>query len=95
MFDTKQKEPHTFTLPSSNTEVEPLDFAILICGGMLEFAVTQVAFEALLEGLDVYILVDKVATSQPAYLDHFINRLRHRSAQFLTSQQAEFELNLR
>ena len=94
VFDAAQNSTIDFELPPIDQDIQRVDYSLLICGGMLEFSVTHAAFEALLEGLEVYILADQIATSQPAYIDHFTNRLRHRSAQFVTSQQAEFEMRI-
>jgi nicotinamidase-related amidase len=66
--------------------------AILLMGALLEGAVTQIALSTLLEGYDVYVCVDQVATADLAREALFLERIRSCAGHIVTSRQVLLEL---
>lgn len=64
---------------------------LLLAGGLLEGAVTQVAVSALLDGFDVFVIADLCCTAEPEYFDLFRDRIRDCGATFVTAKQVILE----
>lgn len=65
---------------------------LVLAGGLLEGAVTQVALSALVEGFDVFIAADLVWTAEPEREQLFFNRISAGCGVILTRRQILLEL---
>jgi len=65
---------------------------LLIGGGLLEGAVTQIALSALVDGFDVFIGADLVWTAEPGREPLFFDRITHCCGHVLTRRQILLEL---
>lgn len=80
-------------LDSLTQEISRLQRSTLIIAGqLLESAVTQIAIFSLLEGYDVYVCIDLIASEEPEHTMVFLNRIRDCAGQTLTSRQLVREL---
>jgi len=66
--------------------------SLILVGGLLEGAVTQIALSALLEGYDIYVCADLVASAEPAREYIFLQRLRFCAGHIVTARQIILEL---
>ncbi|MEM6411963.1 MAG: isochorismatase family protein [Pseudomonadota bacterium] len=66
--------------------------SLILRGGWLEGAVTQVAITCLIEGLDVFIAADACDTREADYRDWFLKRLYSYGATISTTRQLAMEL---
>ncbi|KCZ48470.1 isochorismatase family protein [Hyphomonas sp. CY54-11-8] len=64
---------------------------LILCGGWLEGAVTQVALSSLLEGYDVYVCADQVVTEDPGREHVFLERIRFCNGHIVTTRQIILE----
>ena len=80
--------------PTSETSpLAALHFrSLLLVGRTLELAITQIAIQAVLEGHDVFVLTDLVATQSEIDKPVLLDRLRFRGVDIVTSAQARIEL---
>lgn len=65
---------------------------LIVCGGLLEGAVTQIALSALVDGFDVFIGADLVWTAEPGREPLFFDRITHCCGHVLTRRQILLEL---
>lgn len=65
---------------------------LVICGGLLEGAVTQISLAALMDGLDVFVGVDLVVTAEPEKTDLFLSRISACGGHTLSYRQIVLEL---
>lgn len=65
---------------------------LILCGGLLEGAVTQIALAALLEGYDIYICADQLVCGDPERQDIFLDRIRYCAGHIVTTRQILLEL---
>ena len=65
---------------------------LLLAGGLLEGAVTQIALSALVEGFDVFVAADLVWTVEPGREPLFFDRITHSCGHVLTRRQVLLEL---
>lgn len=99
-FASEVKIPFQMTQPRMHqcgstawTRDEISDAAmVLVAGSLLESAVTRFCLSSLLEGFDVFLLVDLTATAEPQYQGVFLDRIRRRGGDVVTSSQAKLEL---
>ena len=61
--------------------------SLILCGGLLEGAVTQIAISALLDGYDVFVVDDLCLTEQTEYRRVFIDRIKDCGGSFVTARQ--------
>jgi nicotinamidase-related amidase len=66
--------------------------SLILMGALLEGAVTQIALSTLLEGYDVYVCADQVATADPAREALFLERIRFCAGHIVTARQILLEL---
>jgi len=66
--------------------------ALVICGGLLEGAVTQISLAALMNGLDVFVAVDLVSTAEPDKASLFLSRISSCGGHTLSYRQILLEL---
>lgn len=66
--------------------------SLVLCGGLLEGAVTQIALAALTNGLDVFVAVDLVATAEPSLAPLFLSRITSCGGHTLSYRQMILEL---
>lgn len=66
--------------------------SLIICGGLLEGAVTQISLTALMNGLDVFVVQDLVSTSEPHMDFSFLSRITACGGHALTYRQTVLEL---
>lgn len=66
--------------------------ALIVCGALLEGAVTQVSLSALMDGYDVFVPADLVATGDPENITHFLARITSCGGNILTCRQVILEL---
>lgn len=65
--------------------------ALIVCGALLEGAVTQVSLSALMDGYDVFVPVDLVGAADPQNKTHFLARITSCGGNILTSRQVILE----
>ena len=65
---------------------------LILCGGFLEGAVTQIALAALLEGYDTYVCADQTVTADPEREHVFLERIRYCNGHIVTTRQILLEL---
>jgi nicotinamidase-related amidase len=65
---------------------------LILCGGLLEGAVTQIALAALLEGYDTYICADQTVTADTDRESVFLERIRFCNGHIVTTRQVLLEL---
>lgn len=66
--------------------------SFLICGGLLEGAVTHISIKALLDGFDVFVPAELVHTGEPERVDLFYERIRKAVGSIVTFRQVVLEL---
>ena len=66
--------------------------SLILCGGLLEGAVTQVALSFLLEGYDVYVCADQVVCGDPEREAMYLDRIRYCAGHIVTTRQIILEL---
>ena len=66
--------------------------SLILCGGLLEGAVTQVALSFLLEGYDVYVCADQVVCGDPEREAMYLDRIRYCAGHIVTARQIILEL---
>lgn len=66
--------------------------ALIVCGALLEGAVTQVSLNALMDGYDVFVPADLVAAGDPENITHFLARITSCGGNILTRRQVILEL---
>ena len=64
---------------------------IVICGGHLESAVTQITLSGLLDGYDIFVVADLSLSSDQQHETVFFDRLRSCGAHIVTRKQLVFE----
>lgn len=65
---------------------------LVICGGLLEGAVTQISLAALMGGMDVFVGADLVVTAEPDKTDLFLSRVIACGGHTLSYRQIILEL---
>lgn len=65
---------------------------LVICGGLLEGAVTQISLAALMDGLDVFLAVDLVVSDEPDKVSLFLSRISACGGHTLSYRQIVLEL---
>ena len=65
---------------------------LILCGGLLEGAVTQIALAALMDGMDVFVAVDHVVSAEPEKTELFLSRLSRCGGHTLSYRQIILEL---
>lgn len=65
---------------------------LILSGGLLEGAITQIALAALLEGYDIYVCADQLVCGDPASQDIFLDRIRYCAGHIVTTRQIILEL---
>jgi len=65
---------------------------LVICGGLLEGAVTQISLAALMNGLDVFVAVDLVSSAEPDKSSLFLSRISSCGGHTLSYRQIILEL---
>jgi len=65
---------------------------LVMCGGLLEGAVTQISLAALMNGLDVFVAVDLVSTAEPDKASLFLSRISSCGGHTLSYRQIILEL---
>ena len=65
---------------------------LVLCGGLLEGAVTQISLAALMDGLDVFVAVDLVVSAEPEKTDLFLTRITRCGGHTLSYRQVILEL---
>ena len=78
------------TLRSSVAEMNRR--SLILCGGLLEGAVTQVALSFLLEGYDIYVCADQVVCGDPEREAMYLDRIRYCAGHIVTTRQIILEL---
>jgi len=66
--------------------------SLLLAGGLLEGVVTRMAISTLMEGYDVFLAADLVATAEAPREGLFLERIRSYGANVLTRRQIILEL---
>ncbi len=66
--------------------------SLILIGGLLEGAITQIALTMLLEGYDVYVCADRVRTSDSRWKEIYFARIRSCAGHVVTWRQVLFEL---
>jgi Isochorismatase family len=75
------------------TRIKELNRRVLIiCGGLLEGAVTQLSLTALMEGYDVFVPADLTCTAEPDKEHLFFSRITSCGGNILTYRQIILEL---
>ncbi len=96
VLDLRPEEglPQSFILDDSlNDQIRAMKRrALIVCGALLEGAVTQVSLNALMDGYDVFVPADLVAAGDPEYITHFLARITSCGGNVLTSRQVVLEL---
>ncbi|MEM6554379.1 MAG: isochorismatase family protein [Pseudomonadota bacterium] len=65
---------------------------LVICGGLLEGAVTQISLAALMDGMDVFVAADLVVSAEPEKTDLFLARFSACGGHTLSYRQIILEL---
>ena len=65
---------------------------LILSGGLLEGAVTQIALAALLEGYDIYICADQLVCDAPGRQGIYLDRIRNCAGHIVTTRQIILEL---
>jgi len=65
---------------------------LVVCGGLLEGAVTQLSLAALMNGLDVFVVVDLVSSAEPEKASLFLSRITSCGGHTLSYRQVILEL---
>lgn len=66
--------------------------SIILTGGLLEGAVTQIALASILDGFDIFICVDLVCSAEHASVGLFLDRLKNYGADVVTKRQIALEM---
>ena len=66
--------------------------SLLLVGGLLEGAITQIALVTLLEGYDVFVCADLTICNDRSNKAHFLERMRSNGAHVVTIKQVALEL---
>lgn len=66
--------------------------SLILCGGLLEGGVTQIALSSLLDGYDVYICADRLVTGDPGREETYLDRIRYCAGHIVTTRQIILEL---
>lgn len=66
--------------------------ALIVCGGLLEGALTQVSLRTLMDGYDVFVPADLICTAEPENEHLFLSRITSCGGNVLTSRQVILEL---
>ncbi len=66
--------------------------SLIVCGGLLEGAVTQIAMSSLLDGYDVYVCADQLLTGDPEREAIYLDRIRYCAGHIVTTRQIILEL---
>lgn len=72
--------------------VEMKRWSLILCGGLLEGAVTQITLAALLEGYDIYISADQLVCGDAGSQDIYLDRIRYCTGHIVTTRQIILEL---
>lgn len=89
-FRTRPNEPWLSDVPNHIATLKSR--SLLLFGGLLEGAVTQIALTALLDGFDVFLAADGTRTNEPAYRETFLLRIHACGGTIITIRQAIREL---
>ena len=65
---------------------------LIVCGGLLEGAVTQIALSTLVDAYDVFVPADLVCTLEPEREAMFLSRIAHCGGNVLSHRQVVLEL---
>ena len=65
---------------------------LILEGRFLEGAVTQIALSCLLEGYEVYVCADQVATGEPDREEMYLDRIRYCNGHIVTTRQIILEI---
>lgn len=65
---------------------------LILAGGLLEGAITQIALSSLLDGYDVYVCADRLVTGDPGREETYLDRIRYCAGHIVTTRQIILEL---
>ncbi len=65
---------------------------LVICGGLLDGAVTQISLAALMDGIDVFVCVDLTLSAEPDKTDLFLSRISTCGGHTMSYRQIVLEL---
>lgn len=93
-FRVAAEESSSFVLDETLTDrIKAMNRrALIVCGALLEGAVTQVSLSALMDGYDVFVPADLVGSADPQNERHFLARITSCGGNVLTRRQIILEI---